>query len=458
MEAAREIKLEKESELRFALGSAETHRGLGITLLSGTAEVFGRELAPNKEYRFSRGSNGAVFTYHGATLRVEGGGPREVYTSTDTPMLEYVGVHGQIESARADAVAFSADGPRVLVCGSTDAGKSSLCRILLSYAVRLGRNPIFVDLDVGQGELTIPGAVSAAPLDRNSVSVQAGIDMSIPLSYFFGHTAPSKNLPVYRQNVERLAKAVNERLSHNAEERAAGIVVNTCGWVEGEGYGLLLHACRALSCDVVLVLGHDRLFHSLKSDLASQPGCEQTTVMKLQRSGGAAERDAASRRRARMRRIRAYFYGDPTQRVGELQPATVHVTFDEVNVWEIGEAMRVAKEMTIQASRDTGEANLTTFSLTKVEPTRALMHSVLSVCGAAGPEGSDSAEAGAAGVGGKDDDATEDGMRLLERSSAGFVVVKSVDVEARTMALMAPCAGKLPGPNLLMGNLKWLEQ
>ena len=34
--------------------------------------------------------------------------------------------------------------------GPTDVGKSTVCRLLLNYAVRLGRKPIYVDLDVGQ--------------------------------------------------------------------------------------------------------------------------------------------------------------------------------------------------------------------------------------------------------------------------------------------------------------------
>ncbi len=37
-----------------------------------------------------------------------------------------------------------------MVVGPTDVGKSTLCRLLVSYASRLGRAPILVDLDVGQ--------------------------------------------------------------------------------------------------------------------------------------------------------------------------------------------------------------------------------------------------------------------------------------------------------------------
>ena len=40
--------------------------------------------------------------------------------------------------------------PQVMVVGPTDVGKSMLCRLLLNYAVRLGRRPTLVELDVGQ--------------------------------------------------------------------------------------------------------------------------------------------------------------------------------------------------------------------------------------------------------------------------------------------------------------------
>ena len=50
-------------------------------------------------------------------------------------------------------------GPVTMIVGPTDVGKSTLCRILLNYAVRMGRRPIFVDLDIGQGSIAIPGTL-----------------------------------------------------------------------------------------------------------------------------------------------------------------------------------------------------------------------------------------------------------------------------------------------------------
>lgn len=40
-----------------------------------------------------------------------------------------------------------------MIVGPMDVGKSTLCRILLNYAVRQGRRPIYVELDVGQVSL-----------------------------------------------------------------------------------------------------------------------------------------------------------------------------------------------------------------------------------------------------------------------------------------------------------------
>lgn len=37
-----------------------------------------------------------------------------------------------------------------MVVGPADVGKSTVCRLLLSYAVRVGRRPTLVELDVGQ--------------------------------------------------------------------------------------------------------------------------------------------------------------------------------------------------------------------------------------------------------------------------------------------------------------------
>lgn len=60
---------------------------------------------------------------------------------------------------KAESEAEVKRGPITMVVGPTDVGKSTICRILLNYAVRMGRAPVFVDLDVGQGQISVPGSI-----------------------------------------------------------------------------------------------------------------------------------------------------------------------------------------------------------------------------------------------------------------------------------------------------------
>lgn len=78
-----------------------------------------------------------------------------------------------------------------MVVGESDSGKSTLANILAAYAVRLGRCPTFVDLDVGQGMITVPGGIAAAALDSNSLSIEVRTASS---SDGAGHLAPSDGL------------------------------------------------------------------------------------------------------------------------------------------------------------------------------------------------------------------------------------------------------------------------
>jgi hypothetical protein len=52
--------------------------------------------------------------------------------------------------------------PPALAC-CADVGKSTLCKILLNYAVRAGWAPTFADMDIGQGSITVPGCIAATP-------------------------------------------------------------------------------------------------------------------------------------------------------------------------------------------------------------------------------------------------------------------------------------------------------
>ena len=103
-------------------------------------------------------------------------------------------------------------GPRVLLVGASDSGKSTLARLLSNYAVRAQRTPMLVDLDCGQNDLAPPGCVAACQLLHpadveldNSSAFNASQLGHAPIVYFYGHTTPSANEDLFRKTVDALA-------------------------------------------------------------------------------------------------------------------------------------------------------------------------------------------------------------------------------------------------------------
>jgi len=112
-----EWQLEAETELRCEAKEGEL---LSIKLLEGNAEIFGIEMAQNKEYHFSD-ENFAVYSWYGCKLESYintsgsfGGG--SCYKADSTPNIAFVNTHSQLEARRDVALANLDYGPRVSCC------------------------------------------------------------------------------------------------------------------------------------------------------------------------------------------------------------------------------------------------------------------------------------------------------------------------------------------------------
>lgn len=81
------------------------------------------------------------------------------------------------------------EGPRVIIVGDIDSGKSTLAKMLLNWAVKDGWKPTFVDLNVGQSSITIPGTIAAAPI-KMLVDPVEGFPLDKALIHYFGLTNP----------------------------------------------------------------------------------------------------------------------------------------------------------------------------------------------------------------------------------------------------------------------------
>ncbi len=222
-----------------------------LQLLSGTAELFGTELPIKQTYTFT-GTKAAIYTWHGCRIEVVGDCQVD-YVAEETPMMVYGNLHFALENLREKANSEGREGPRVLIVGSENAGKTSLAKILTAYATKLGRQPVVVNLDTKEGMLSIPGTLSAATF-TSVVDVEHGwgsspmngpsqVPVKLPLVYHIGLANPEEKTFIYKPVVTRLALSVMNRLQDDDEAKETGVIIDTPGVIsQGKsGYEMIQH-------------------------------------------------------------------------------------------------------------------------------------------------------------------------------------------------------------------------
>jgi energy-coupling factor transporter ATP-binding protein EcfA2 len=181
------------------------------------------------------------------------------YTAEETPMVSYGNLHFALENLRDAALEGNTMGPRVLVVGPENAGKTSLVKILAAYATRSERQPIVVNLDPKEGLLSVPGTLSTVVLD-SVIDVEEGwgssptngpsqIPVKLPLVYYYGMEDPEAHGELYKPLVTRLALSVMNRLEEDREAKASGCFVDTSGSVSmgKAGYDMIHHMVAEFS-------------------------------------------------------------------------------------------------------------------------------------------------------------------------------------------------------------------
>lgn len=378
----------------------------------------GTELVKGKPYEFMTGAKVAIFTYHGCILLVKGK-TDVIYVAKETPMVQYLNCHSALEQLRINAENNNTQGPISLIVGPTDVGKSTLTRIFLSYAVRLSRRPIFVDLDVGQGNISVPGTIGALLVERPA-TIEEGFSQQAPLVYHFGHKSPGDNHPLYSLLISKLAEVTLERLQANKSAKCSGIIINSCGWVKGKGYQHLLHTVKAFEVGSIFVLDQERLYNELLRDIPSK-----IKVVFLPKSGGVVERSGAQRAEQRDNRIRDYFYGHRNP----LYPHSFDVKWADLKLYKIGAPALPDSCMPLGMK---AEDNMT--KLVAVQPGPNLLHHLLAVSFA--------------------ENTDED---VITSNVAGFICVTNVDIERQTITVLSPQPRPLPNTLLILSELQFMD-
>lgn len=155
-------------------------------------------------------------------------------------------MHFALERVRDQASLEEVDGPRVLILGPENAGKTSLAKLLTAYATKAGRQPLTVNLDTKEGMLSIPGSLTAASFS-SIIDVEHGwgnsptngpsqVPVKLPLVYFYGKATPEESTQVFNPIVTRLGLSVMSRLQDDDEAKKAGCIIDTPGIIS-QGHG-----------------------------------------------------------------------------------------------------------------------------------------------------------------------------------------------------------------------------
>ena len=174
-------------------------------------------------------------------------------------MVTYANHHYALERLRDRASGDDKDGPRVLVLGPENAGKTSLVKLLTAYATRSGRQPVVVNLDTREGMLSIPGTLSASTFS-SIIDVEGGwgssptngpnqVPVKLPLVYHCGLACPEERPQIFKPIITRLALSAMSKLQDDVEAKEAGCIIDTPGVIsQGKrGYDVIQHVVSEFS-------------------------------------------------------------------------------------------------------------------------------------------------------------------------------------------------------------------
>lgn len=278
----------------------------------GRAEVFGRELPINEPVFFHQGEKFAIYCWRPTRITICG--QVECDPSNNTPMHIYVNIQCALNQLRLSALNEKRIGPNLLVTGSHLSGKSTLCRMLVNYAIKQGWTPVLADIDLQSSEISPLGTISASLISESTV-LPSDSHSKNTLSYFHGNTHIITD-DFFNKQVIELADAVKLKLENDlnqfkgqfqletvpADEDlkevqqlvrpvfpqlfASGCIIN--GFTpDGRQTDTLINAIEKFEVDVVLVIDNERLEKSLTQKLLNRKqGQKPIKVIKVPKSSG----------------------------------------------------------------------------------------------------------------------------------------------------------------------------
>ncbi|ORZ33353.1 hypothetical protein BCR44DRAFT_155317 [Catenaria anguillulae PL171] len=457
------LKLPAHHELRFHLPFNVV---VTVKCISGLAELAGRELPDKRAIDLPPGTRASIFSFMGCTLEVSQ--PRQVpghhasgiAAASDSNPLPVVSepvpnthavmvanMHVALEQARKTAAVSGLPGPRVMIVGEPDTGKSTVAKTLANYIHKLDKQPLLVDLNPENPTISIPGTLSLIhlthPLDpslglcaSHPSLLAAGLG-ALPLILWHGSDQPVREFDkpawhLYERVCKEAARACDDKVAHDEHVREAGVVVDAPGGIGQDKINWLV--------DVFKI---NYLIY-LSATLPTLPTLPSTTqLIHLSPVPGVQPKDRQFRKYLHLHSIREYFYGPlgasiPSPTAGAVigrAPLTPH------NIAVPTSIISVVKVTPVPGT-EVDEASGEVVQVEKIDAApNTLVHSILAVMNASG-----SGDVEFANV-----------DQVVGANVMGFVYVSDYTEQRGKVELLIPFPGRLPKTKLVAGAVKWME-
>lgn len=154
--------------------------------------------------------------------------------------------------------------PVVLVCGPKSSGKSTFSRLLANRMVtgigsnkqRIWPSVSILDIDPGQPEFSSPGVISLVRIEEPNLVPPFGhptlVDTkSMPRAHALASVTPASDIEHYQECVIDLYN------SYQSSHKDCPLLINTPGWVQGTGLGLLMDLVSRVRPTEVIYMSED---------------------------------------------------------------------------------------------------------------------------------------------------------------------------------------------------------
>eukprot|EP00835_Amoeboradix_gromovi_P002630 NODE_153_length_16933_cov_0.442141.p1 type:complete len:419 gc:universal NODE_153_length_16933_cov_0.442141:6521-7777(+) len=291
-----------------------------ITVLEGIAELFGTELANNTPYNLVS-CNGALSTFHGCQLRIQGECNEKYMGSESYINLSYLNLAFSLHIQKS---------ANVLILGSRYSGKTSLVKRLANYTTKRGMTPFIVDLDITSGLISLPATVSCMPLDLQidptcgsclSFNVTSLNAETLPLVYYFGYTHLKQHEDLYYTLMQKVKDNMNKYSDKHS------VPFTFIDMMPDPSVEMIKKVIEIFQINNIIIISDELLFSRIK-DVVS---CKIALVKKSEGVFTPGSTDSANK--IAQQKIREYFYGAKK----ELSPFSTNCKTDDIVVVKRGQ-------------------------------------------------------------------------------------------------------------------------